>query len=213
MKALENIIVLTLSFFPTFFISELRKDEEERDYRKLMGMTFGVGILTLVKHLLHEHSAKFVNLSSSATEQTVRNLIFQKLVTANVTFLKTADESLATKLVIFNLSLVSKFIGHLPDLFSFPLIFTFSMIFFALYMGIYMLLALPIYIITWIIILIFIRKMVLKEVVIEYLSSKRSLIVMEILKKFKVLKTSNYEDYFNKKLEKVRTNELKYFNS
>ena len=58
-----------------------------------------------------------------------------------------------------------------------------------------------------------IKRMVENELIIDYFSSKRSLLVTEIMDKLKTIKTDRFEEYFEKKVKEVREKELVYLKS
>ena len=204
LKAIENIIILTLSLIPKYFIPAVKSHTTTKDKYLITICPIVVFLLTFIRYLLMEHSAKFINQSGSMSGQTLRNMIWQKLEKANIVFLKEIDESVVTKLIMFNLTEILTFIGNVPDLFSFPLIFIFFMGFLTANIGITTFSLIFVFLVTYLILLFLVRKINQEEISTQFTTSQRTLLVLEILSKFRNVKSNNFEDYFQKKIEEVR---------
>lgn len=208
LKAVESIVILCLSVMPRFFIPQITGSYENRNIMVIVFFPIIAFVLGVSRYVLSEHSAKFVNRSSASSGQAIRAIIFDKIAKLNISFLQNADESLISKMVMFNLSHVLNFIGDLPDLFSFPLILFFSVITLYLNLGSYSLIVPLVFLIAWILITIMIRRIVRLELSIEFFSSKRILYVIESLSKFKSIKAEGFEAFYKKKIEQARIQEI-----
>ena len=103
--------------------------------------------------------------------QTLRNMIWQKLEKANIVFLKAIDESVVTKLIMFNLTEILMFIGNVPDLFSFPIIFIFFMGFLSANIGYTTFSLIFVFLVTYLILLFLVNKINHEEMRTQFTTS------------------------------------------
>lgn len=122
--------------------------------------------------------------------------MFDKITTANISFLKLADSSLITKMFLFEFNIITGFVAQVPNLFSFPLIFSFSLIVMVYFISWTTLITLVMFIIAWVFLIFVTKKKAITAMREKYFSSKRSTIVQEVLSKLKLVKAGNYEKYF-----------------
>lgn len=135
-------------------------------------------------------------------------MFWMKLEVANISFLRQVDESMMTKLLMFNFQIYTKFISKVPDIFSFPIIFIFSIIFIIVNIKWIGLSLIVVFLVTSFLLYCMSLQIVKKEVYTEYYTSQRSLIVLEIFQKLKHIRTDCFEDYFKREIKKVRDKEL-----
>lgn len=112
--------------------------------------------------MLKEHAAKFVNQSSSKAAQTLRALLFLKIKNSNISFLKNADNSVVAKMTLFDFEIIVGYVGKLPDLFSFPIIFIMSVGVMVYFVGITALGTFIAFLVAWLI-LILVTKTIAKN--------------------------------------------------
>ena len=141
LNSLENIIIISLSVLIRLFVPEfkaytarkretppLTKSENRTMVLNLIIYPVIASVLSFLRYILKEHSAKYVNRSGSKSAQTLRALLFNKLRHSSYAFLKTADSSVIAKITLFDFNTILSFIGSIPNLFSFPIIFVLSTI-------------------------------------------------------------------------------------
>lgn len=98
-------------------------------------------------------------------------MFWQKLERSSIPFLKEADESLMTKLIMFNFKSFLMFITKIPDCFCFPIIFSFSLGFMFLNIGILGFTIVGVFLVTGLILYYLSKKIVDREVLTEYYTS------------------------------------------
>lgn len=94
-----------------------------------------------------------------------------KFEKSNIQFLREVDESLTTKLLMFNFSIYTTFISKIPDLFSFPIILGFSVIFMLINIKFIGLSLIAVFLVTGILLYVISLLMLKQEVLIEYHTS------------------------------------------
>lgn len=217
LKAIENIIIISLSvlirlFVPKFKSYTARKreqppltTEENRDWvLTLLIYPFIATVLSFFRYLIKEHSAKFVNRSGSKSAQTLRALLFNKLRNSSHAFLKTADSSVIAKITLFDFNTILKFIGNLPNLFSFPIIFILSISVMIYFVSFSAAVIFGVFIIAWLTLILITRKMADQNLRYRYYGSQRSSIVAEIINKLDDMKANHFEEQFTERIKYMR---------
>lgn len=208
LKAIENVIILGLSFLLRTFVPEVKKDAEKRDNYLIFICPVIAGILAFIRYTLKEHSAKFVNQSGSMSGQTLRTLLFHKIVNSNLSFLRNADESIVTKIVLFDLDIVLGYIGKLPDLFSFPIIFSLSVAMMVYFISFTTLITFAVFIVAWLILIFVTKRLAVENNKYKYFGSKRATVVSELISKMKTMKSNSMEMFLEQKLSILRDREM-----
>jgi ABC-type multidrug transport system fused ATPase/permease subunit len=209
LKVMENLVILVLSLIPKTFLPQIKKPPELRNNAILIICPIIAGLLTILRYILKEHASRFIGQSGSTTGQTLRALLFDKITRANISFLKVADSSLITKLFLFEFNIITGYVAQVPNLFSFPLIFAFSLIVMVKLISWTTLITFVIFIIAWVLLIFVTKKRALSAMKEKYFSSKRSMVVQEVLSKLKQVKAGKYELYFEMYLKQLRKQEVK----
>lgn len=210
LTAFENILILTISLIPKFFIPQIKAPEEKRDLLIIIACPIAVLILAPLRYIIKEHSSKFMNQSGSMAGQTLRTILFSKMERANSVFLRKADGSIVTKLLMFNFDVFSKYISSIPDYFSFPIILTFSLAFLTYNVGPSSLVIFVVFLFTWVVLIIMIKLSVKEELELEFCTSQRTTLVFELLAKMRTIKSEGFESYYEKLIDEWRAAELRH---
>ena len=208
LKALENIIIIMLSMCPRTFLPQIKKPPEKRKDHIIIAIPIIAGVLTILRYIIKEHAAKFVCQSGTRANQILRALLYYKLSKASFTFLKHADSSLITKLFLFEFNSIAGYIGQIPDLFSFPIIFIFSIAAMIYFISLTTLITFVIFFIAWITLIFITKKIAMQNLRKKYFSSKRAMIIAELLNKFKSVKSDSFEQFFRNNIEQLRIQEV-----
>ena len=225
LEILEQLMVLSSTVLFFNFLPEVKnllqkKQESEtreqfsahfvQNYLFYLGGPLLAAILAFLRHILKEHSNKFINQSVSTSNQILRALIFQKLTQANITFLRTADSSLITRLTVFKSQSLVLFIGKVPDLWTFPIILMLSFALISYLVSVRAVLSFGIFLATSVFLTFLIKNLSHKNLKYEYCGSLRSSIVDEMLKKYSAVKNESMEKYFEKRVLRLRKLEIRY---
>ena len=139
--------------------------------------------------------------------QTLRAMLFYKLRRSNLSFLRNADESIITKIVLFDFDIILGYVGKLPDLFSFPIIFILSnaiMVYFISYTTLFSFVS---FVIAWFLLIYITKRLANKNLKYEYYGSKRSFVVSEIINKMETIKMNSSEAFFENRIKMLRDKE------
>lgn len=166
------------------------------------------GIIAFLRYLVKEHSGKYVNQSVSTTNQVLRYLLFQKMVQANISFLRNADNSLVTRMSIFKFEAIVQFLGKIPDLFAFPIILILSVIVILTYVSFTALISFLIFCLTSLVLVYHIKGLSKKNLKYEYCGSLRSLTIHELIEKLLVVKLDSMDNILSKKISNLRVSEV-----
>ena len=131
-------------------------------------------------------------------------MVWKKLQKANIIFMKDCDEGIIIRSVLFNLNILIGFVVNIPSFFSFPMILTLALIFFWFNIGLSTLSLIGVFFISFIFLLLFTWRVVKQDALADSASSKRTLLLVEMMKKFRQVKANNFEKYFLRKITKLR---------
>lgn len=130
LKLVSQCFSISLPFFLSTFI-KLIKTSGEFDYLRAVEICFLVLFLSIISGICQEHSNKYVSTIKSTGGQILRTLFIEKILCSNEAFLEMNDSSFVTKILLFEINPVVRFIGSIPSLIVAPLSIMFS--FFMLY--------------------------------------------------------------------------------
>lgn len=207
LKSVENIVIIILTMILKTFVPEIKKPEDEQNMLVIVLCPALAAILGFIRYILKEHSAKFVCQSGSMAGQTLRAMLFHKLRNANLSFLRNADESIITKIVLFDFDIILGYVGKLPDLFSFPIIFILSNAIMVYLISFTTLFSFVSFTIAWILLIFITKRLAKKNLKYEYYGSKRSFVLSEILNKMDTIKMNGSELFFENRTSKLRDKE------
>ena len=171
-KVLENVIIVSLTVMLRIYNPAVKGYSSEygdtpiaerlRKYDTLILFVFPLIalVLSILRYSFKEHSAKFVCQSGSKTGQTLRTLLFQKLRSSNLSFLKNADSSIIAKMILFDFNIILGYVGKLPDLISFPVILVLSISAMIYFVGWTALGSLVVFLIGWLMLILVTKKLV-----------------------------------------------------
>lgn len=209
LKGVSSTVSIILAMTIHHFLPEVKKIEGKDPNHKVMLICVAVAaVATLVKSIVDEHYQKYMCQIGAITAQSLRVLLFDKLSNANFCFLKNADTSLLTKLVLFEFGSFNAFINTIPDVFGFPYIFvvsTLAMVHFLTYISVAMFI---IFFIAWFLLLCVMKNMAGHTQRQRFFSSKRSLLISEILEKFMCMKYDCMEYFLKSKVKDMRNQEM-----
>ena len=171
-KVLENVIIVILTVMLRIYSPAIKKYSttfrgtaiidklKSLETIYLFFFPLFALILAFLRYTFKEHSAKFVCQSGSKTGQTLRALLFQKLRSANFSFLKNADSIIIEKMILFDFNIILGYVGKLPDLISFPVILILSISAMVYFVGWTALGSLVIFLVGWIILVLVTKQLV-----------------------------------------------------
>lgn len=176
------------------------------------GLSVAYICLATISIFLREHFQVFRNFytadSKKIVGQSIRGLIFKKLQNADYNFLYNTDASFISKIIFFELEHVIKFIHILPDILSAPFWITFAIGVVYLEVGIYSLYAgiIILIVVTMIMLLNHLKLNSIKTFTSR--SSKRSIVLSEMVPNMKMVKLNSMEGFLRGKLASLRKLEL-----
>ena len=165
--------------------------------------------MMLAQDLLRQHSDKKIAGAKTGIGQSLRTLLYKKLVNADYNFVKVADPSLLSRLIFFEFKYILDFIGVVPGLVSSPLAIMFSGV-----LVIINLMNLNIFIV----IIFTLAQILLFLLLLNYLNtevtkgrdkysaieSKIAIKVQELITNIKDVRVNCYENYFHMELLAIR---------
>lgn len=196
-----------LPYFTKLLIINIRKTES---------VTW-VGILIIMLNVfiffamgvLHENAKFYKNKVKAKSGQILRSIFYHKLKTANYRFLHDADASFISQIIFHEIERIQEFIGMIPICCSSPISF------FVIYMFIFLEIEyrawLPgtIFLILLLVTILMKIKNVKRKNLYSHMSSKRALVLNELIPNIKIVKVYSMESIFEKVLMKIRANEIK----
>lgn len=141
----------------------------------------------------------------------VRILFAEKILCINESFKEINDNSFVTKILLFEISPILKFLGSIPNLIVSPIsiIFSLVMLYISLDVGIYSFVVMIIFVLVVIMINILHRKIIIRKKKYSSYGSKRTDKLNELIKFIKHVKLNNLQDLLMRNIWRSRTNELK----
>lgn len=213
LKLFENLFMILLSIIPKLYLPQVKKTKGHRDTKILIMSPILAICFTIIRGMFKEHSKKFVCQVGSMTGQTLRVLMFDKLSKSSMSFLKNADPSLITNLLLFEFPSIASYVGKIPDLLSFPILFTFSCSAMVYFVGPTTLVTFVIFIIAWGLLVLITKKHSQEHLKEKYFAGMRTNLVNEFLKKMKQVKSCSFESYYENMIDQMRLQEAQAINS
>lgn len=209
-KLITQSINIILPFFIKGFV-KLIKSSNPFDYFYGFRTCFLVLILSICSGIFAEQSSKNVAFIRATSGQMVRILFAEKILCINESFKEINDNSFVTKILLFEISPVLRFLGAIPNLIVSPIsiIFSLVMLYISLNVGVYSLVVMIIFVIVVVMINILHRKIIHRKVKYSSYGSKRTDKLNELIKFIKHVKLNNLQDLLMRNLWRSRTNELK----
>ena len=150
-------------------------------------------ILSIVGGMAREHGARQRVFITAGVGQTLRTLSAEKLLSLNQAFIEVTDNSFISKILLFEIPPVQRFISTLPNLFVTPVSIGFSliMIYLNLNIGIYSLVVLFVFIILVVAINYLYTKIIDGKCKYSSFGAKRTEKLNELIKLIKMVKLNS----------------------
>lgn len=209
-KIAEQSIAATLPFLMPAYLKMIKGSEF--DLEKLFAtarITVAVFILTVLRGLIKEHSSAYVSQVSAASGQILRTLFFEKLIESNYIFLDHVDSSFISKILLFEINPVVRFISSIPNLVASPItiILSIGMITIQLNTGGWGLLLIGFFIVLMVLINWLHRMIIKRKKKYNSFGSMRSDLLNEMIKSIKVVKLNSLQNLLMRNTWRTREKE------
>ena len=200
-------MVIALTFILLLYFAEVAKSPEELSYYRLGGLLILAVICTGIRELCKEWCIDNVGSVFGAVNRNLRGLFFSKMMTVNSTFLNTADESIVRKVETYELSTIINFMCSYHKIYNFPILAIVSLGLMIYFISTVTVVVVLVFIFLTITLYLLSIKTSRLNLVYEFSACQRSLVVDEILDKLHHIKNEGMEDFFQKKIKKIRKTE------
>ena len=212
LKIVEQGLGVIMPFLMASFLNQIKKEKEDREYRRIYAIICSAVMITMLKSLFKEHSMKYTCQVMSRTGQCLRGIFYSHIMTANYSFLKTVDTSFIAKMSIYEFDAIIKFMGNIPNFASFPFTFILSVSLIVNQVGSSSLVMLIVFLLASMFLAYLDHKMLFLNEKYKKIGSKRTLLLTEMLSDMREVKINSWEHYFGERLEKVRNREISVLN-
>ena len=210
LKCIEQVLILAQTALLIYFLKSIKAKVQIVEQPNILFYALAAGLIAFCRHMVKEHSKKAINECVSKSGQILRGVIFDKIISSNITFLRNADTSLITKIAIFQFDTMLEFIGSVPEIISFPLMLVLSFILISLSISYNALISLFVFFLIGLILVFLAKQLAIKNLKYEYSSSQRYLLVDELVQKIRDIKNSSMENFFKKQVKTLRNKEIEY---
>lgn len=206
LKIIERSLRLGIALMMGWFIQELNKPACQ--VYILLLYILGIAVMFFIAGMAGEHGDYYNSVCVSISGQMLRSLLYIKIKNCNHSFLEFADASLISKLLFFELEIITNFVGQVSEKIASPVIMVFSSILIYTKLGAIAFLLIPIFCLFVFFDFLIIRKQVNQRRVFSGLGNGRALVLLEMVPNMVFVKSNNLEDHFESRLKLLRHKEI-----
>jgi ABC-type transport system involved in cytochrome bd biosynthesis fused ATPase/permease subunit len=211
LRIFSDIMMVSVPFLIRRYAKLLREWVNglvEFSYMNVLNLLFVI-IAVLLQDFAREHSGKKINIGGTKIGQSLRSILFEKLIDADYDFLNRADPSYLSRIILFEIDNLLEFVSALPALLSTPFAISISATLIIIELeGIKYSYLIPTLIIILTTILFFLYKLTMRvtkgRINYSRIQSKSAIKIQEMISGINHVNLSSFQDIFVRTLVDLR---------